>query len=331
MQGDELASDPPTWRSRLQEPGWVLLPQRLFLGATFTYAGLQKLSDPHYFAAGDPQSVAALMQNFRHSSPLGPVIGVAADHSYAAGLLIAVAEIAIGLGTLVGLWVRAAAVGGALLSLIFLLTVSWQTSPYYYGSDIVFIVMWLPLIAVGAAGVLCVDAVLASQVRPDEPLLGRRSLLRYGGVAGLVAAVGLVSAWGAVASRGTLPRRSTVGLSGPEPSPAASTAPTVGPTEPPAENALAFTSQVPVGDAFLATDPQSGQPVQVLQPTAGKFAAFSAVCTHAGCTVAWSGDGFSCPCHGATYDASGQVTGGPAPSPLTRVAVRVQGASVVLE
>lgn len=314
-----------TWRSRLRAPGWVVLPQRLFLGVTFGYAGLQKLADPHYFATGDPQSVAAQMANFRHTSPIGPLIGLAADHAHAAGLLIAIAEIAVGLGTLIGLWTRAAAVAGALLSLTFLLTVSWATTPYYYGSDIVFLVMWIPLIAVGSAGVLSADAALAGRRDQAEPALGRRAVVRAGGVAGALAVLGLGAAWVATLTRDPLPRRSVAA------GPALTSGPgTSSPPHPPAGDVVAA-ARVPVGGAVLASDPRSGEPVQVLQPVRGQFEAFSAICTHAGCTVAWAGNGFSCPCHGATYDASGQVTGGPAPRPLSRVPVRLEGTNVVLQ
>jgi cytochrome b6-f complex iron-sulfur subunit len=46
------------------------------------------------------------------------------------------------------------------------------------------------------------------------------------------------------------------------------------------------------------------------------FGAFSARCTHLGCTVRRTADGFFCPCHGARFDARGRVLGGPAPAPL---------------
>lgn len=41
-------------------------------------------------------------------------------------------------------------------------------------------------------------------------------------------------------------------------------------------------------------------------------------CVHLGCTVPWNdAEGqFHCPCHGSTYDRTGQNTGGPAPRPL---------------
>jgi len=55
---------------------------------------------------------------------------------------------------------------------------------------------------------------------------------------------------------------------------------------------------------------------------AGGFHAISAVCTHLGCTVNHEeGHGFTCPCHGSTYDERGEVTRGPAAWPLPRFAM----------
>ncbi len=70
----------------------------------------------------------------------------------------------------------------------------------------------------------------------------------------------------------------------------------------------------------------------VTQPKAGEFKAFSAICTHMGCTVANVANGtINCPCHGSTYDmATGQVTGGPAPSPLPSKTVTVSGGSITV-
>ncbi len=96
----------------------------------------------------------------------------------------------------------------------------------------------------------------------------------------------------------------------------------------PADEVLARTDDVPLGGAVGVT--VDGAPVLVTQPEEGVFAAFSAVCTHQGCTVA-PGDGeLVCPCHASRYDlATGAVLAGPAPSPLPEVAVSVMSGQVV--
>lgn len=45
--------------------------------------------------------------------------------------------------------------------------------------------------------------------------------------------------------------------------------------------------------------------------------AVSAVCTHLGCILEKSLDGFECPCHGSCYNQEGEVLSGPAPRDLT--------------
>ena len=71
-------------------------------------------------------------------------------------------ELAVGLGTLVGLLGRLAAFGGALISLTLWLTVSWATTPYYYGNDLAYLMAWLPLALAGAPR-FSLDAALASR------------------------------------------------------------------------------------------------------------------------------------------------------------------------
>ena len=46
------------------------------------------------------------------------------------------------------------------------------------------------------------------------------------------------------------------------------------------------------------------------------FYAISTTCTHLGCAVSRSQEGFACPCHGSRFDSSGKVVGGPAPRAL---------------
>jgi len=61
--------------------------------------------------------------------------------------------------------------------------------------------------------------------------------------------------------------------------------------------------------------------------------AYSAVCTHDGCTVGWDAEAqqISCPCHGSRFDpADGSVLQGPARTALPAVPVVVDEAEGVL-
>jgi len=114
--------------------------------------------------------VANQMLLLRHRSPIGFLLGLSTHAPTLVGLLIAFGELAVGIGALIGLWTRVAAIGGVLLSLTFFLSVSWNTTPYYYGSDIVFVFAWLVIVGFGAGGVLSLDAWLASRARRDTGL-----------------------------------------------------------------------------------------------------------------------------------------------------------------
>jgi thiosulfate dehydrogenase [quinone] large subunit len=87
------------------------------------------------------------------------------------------------------------------------------------------------------------------------------------------------------------------------------------------------TTDVAVGSAKGFTT-ANGAPAWLLHPSASTFIAVSAICTHQGCPVQWVGNGFQCPCHGATYDATGKPTGGPANGPLTPIPVTVTDGQV---
>ena len=60
--------------------------------------------------------------------------------------------------------------------------------------------------------------------------------------------------------------------------------------------------------------------------------AFSPICTHLGCAVSWrpSDQTFACPCHTSSFSPDGKVISGPAPRPLDRFDVRVDGIKVML-
>jgi thiosulfate dehydrogenase [quinone] large subunit len=147
---------------------WALLPLRIFLGVTFIYAGLQKLANPTFFNAKNPSGIHAQLIGAVHTSPLHALLAHLVNISFPIGLTIAYGELAIGLGALLGLWTRVAAIGGAVLSLCLFLTVSYHSSPYYTGADIVFFFAWLPFILSGSSSRLSIDARIASYVAQKE-------------------------------------------------------------------------------------------------------------------------------------------------------------------
>ena len=147
--------------------------------------------------------------------------------------------------------------------------------------------------------------------QPAPQGTSRRSIL---GAAAAVGAVGVVAACGGGGS--STPAESTSG-------------PAAGSSSPPAGGAAALTptADVPVGSGVILADAK----VVVTQPKTGQFKGFSSTCTHMSCQVtSISGDRIGCPCHGSSYSiVDGSVQGGPAPRPLPKVAIKVEGDEVV--
>ena len=166
--------------------------------------------------------------------------------------------------------------------------------------------------------------------RIDQTELDRRTVLAKGtALAGLSGAAlvggGLAAGLGRLfdTSNGA---SSTHQLGGPAPttpSPTSSTttSPSSSPPTPvPSGTRVGPAKDVPVGGAASFQDPSSGAPSLVVQPQAGTFLAFDAVCPHAGCNVEYSPTArlFVCPCHGSEFNGhTGAVEVGPAQSGLT--------------
>ena len=93
--------------------------------------------------------------------------------------------------------------------------------------------------------------------------------------------------------------------------------------------AIASTSEVAPGGA-VAFGPKAN-PAVLVHLDSGDFVAYSAICTHQGCTVAYQGGQLACPCHGSVFDPAngGAVVTGPATTPLPEIPVKVQGGEVV--
>ena len=152
--------DDGDWRDAATR--YALLPLRVFLGITFIYAGLDKLTDSAFMADSGSGSIGDMMSAAHDSSAIPALIDMALKNPVGFGYAIALGELAVGIGILIGLLTRLAAIGGALISLSLWLTVSWSASPYYYGNDLPYLVAWIPLILAGAP-ILSVDAAIRSR------------------------------------------------------------------------------------------------------------------------------------------------------------------------
>ena len=321
----------------------ALLPLRLFLGLTFVYAGYQKLSDPGFLTPGAATYIGTQLHGFASGTPGGFLLRwFAIPFPRAAGVGVALAEIAIGLLTTAGFLTRPAAAAGLALNLVLFLTASWHTTPYFLGSDIVFCFAWLPFVLVGAADQPAVDTLVHTRQRGSErvqrrtrsgahvygtgepDIQTRAAYLRRGLVAAGVATRSIARL--ATAMRGAARQASaTTALPGggagtrthrrrPHAG-GSSTRPSV----PSGAVKLGPASALKADAAALYRDPGDGSPDIVVRHRDGSLAAFSAVCTHAGCQVEYASGMLVCPCHGSEFDAStGAVVQGPAVTPLAR-------------
>ena len=199
---------PGRWAGRTV-PAAGLLPLRVFLGVTYLYAGVDKFASPHFLSASDPFNVAAQMAGYANASPLAPLITAAAPAAIPIGILIALAELAVGLGVLSGLAFRLAAAAGVAISLLFWLTASWSSTPYFFSPDRPYAFGFLTLALVGHGGLYVLNpfAGRGATTGTDAPAVagrqaeaavgddgsGRRVVLQMGLLAILTFAVAALS------------------------------------------------------------------------------------------------------------------------------------------
>jgi thiosulfate dehydrogenase (quinone) large subunit len=329
-------------------PAMALLPLRLFLGLTFVYAGVQKLSDPGYLHSGAPTYIGTQLTEFANHTPGGFILRTfAIPHAELAGIGVAIFEILLGLLVTFGLFTRLAAACGMALNFLLFLTASWHTSPYFLGPDIVFTFAWLPFVLAGAEGQPALDNVLqhstAMAAAPaasngGRPPLTRRVLLAEM-AAGALALSGIAAllkgsykgqplASGKRLRAANSPPKHSVGRSG---SGRGGNRGSGGQSCSIPANAveLGASNRLPTGQAAEYPDPVDGSADILIRESDGSLKAFSAICTHAGCTVGYQGGEIVCPCHGGIFSAqTGAVEGGPPPSGLAPKKVLEQGGKI---
>lgn len=140
----------------------------------------------------------------------------------------------------------------------------------------------------------------------------RRAVLAIGG-AGAVGALAGCEVYGDESNQPPAPPPPQSGASG----------------EPGGGTVVATTDQVEVGGGLLL----GAHGIVITQPTEGDFRAFSAICTHQGCTVSEISDGtINCNCHGSRFSIEDgsvvQPAGGVEPGeqdPLPEASISVNG------
>ncbi len=335
--------------TRSFDPALALFPLRLFLGVTFIYAGIQKLSDPGFLHPGAATYIGTQLHGFAGGTPGGFILRTfALPHPELAGVGVAIAEILIGLLATSGLFTRIAAAGGMGLNFLLFLTASWHTTPYFLGPDLVFTFAWLPFVLAGAKGQPALDNVVwhpseamarRTHLRPVEGGGGeavaastRRALLaEFAGMALAIAGISAL-AKGTYAAPRTPASNSSLGSGGSAASGGSSGgsgAAKGAASVPSGAVRLGPANRLPTGQAATYSDPSNGSPDILIRESDNSLKAFSAVCTHSGCTVGYQGGVIICPCHGAQYSAqTGEVVGGPAPSGLAPKKVLEAGGQI---
>jgi len=138
---------------------------RLFMGLTFLYAGLQHLTDPAYFDPSKSGYIGHLISQYAVGSPMHDfLLGVVAPNAVSFGWMVATTEVLIGIATLTEFLFRFAALAGLMLNFTFFLSATWNAFPFYFGSDIVFVMCWLTLLLTGPQVSQSVDGVLAKRL-----------------------------------------------------------------------------------------------------------------------------------------------------------------------
>ncbi len=164
----------------------------------------------------------------------------------------------------------------------------------------------------------------------DERRVSRRKFIRLGAALGLgsVGASVVTACGGGGGYAGNEATATAAGVSDTVGGNATGTGPKVG-----AGQAIAEESEVAANTAFPFTDAATGQPAILVRLESGEFVAYSAVCTHQTCTVAYQPQAqkLACPCHGAVFDPAkgANVEVGPAPAPLPPIEVEVKGGEIV--
>ena len=283
-----------SWRSQ----NAALRIMRLWLGITWVYAGWNKASDYGFLTPGSSHFIGNQLRGYASQSPLGHfAFNKLIEHAVPVGAVVMVIEFAIGLATLLWVAPTLAALGGFSMSMGLWLASSFHANPYFLASDTAYAVLWLSYFL-----------LLKGDRRGADVSFDRRGVMRVSIVGALAVAAAVL---GRLKANTTKQNASGNGAS---------------------KTQLAKLVDFPIG-SVANFSLASGEPAILFRTKTGVFA-YSAICTHQGCTVAYSTGTKTliCPCHSTQYDpfASAKVLVGPAVTPLPSIKVAIDGDWVIL-
>ena len=268
---------------------------RLWLGVTWIYAGWDKASDPGYLTAGSPTFIGTQLSAFATNSPIGFALESVIERATQIGIFVMFAEFAIGAATLLWIAPTWAAFGGFVMSLGLWLSSTWHVQPYFLASNSSYTILWLTYFL-----------FLYGSRRNSKVAIDRRGFLRVSTVAAFAVAAAVVGK--------VFPK--TASISSGESS---------------ASKKIIEDASLEIG-ATHNFESKAGTPAVLFRTKAGVFA-YSAVCTHEGCTVQFNSasNNLQCACHGAVFDPfdGAKVVTGPTNQPLAKIKVATEGSWIV--
>jgi thiosulfate dehydrogenase [quinone] large subunit len=275
---------------------WAIRVLRAWLSFTWIYAGWDKATDPGFLTKGATGFIGDQLIAFSTNSPVSWLFSNLSEQAIAVGLFVIFSEFAIGIATLLWIAPTSAAFGGFLTSIILWLASTFYVSPFFLASNTAYAILWLVYFL-----------TLVGNRRTVDIALDRRGAIRISALSlGAVAAALVGKAFTKVSET------SNTTVTG--------------------SSQIIELAKFNIGEThqFALSD---GMPAILFRTKTGVFA-YSATCTHQGCTVAYQSSNKSlyCPCHGAEFDPfkNGDVITGPTRDALPTVKVKISGDWVVL-
>jgi len=101
--------------------------------------------------------------------------------------------------------------------------------------------------------------------------------------------------------------------------------------ERPESMAVATVDEIGVGEVKLFRFPTENDPAILMRLADDQYVAYRQRCSHLSCPVTYNHaqSRLNCPCHNGAFDAAtGNVLFGPPPSPLPKIALKIEGAQI---